>query len=159
MTQMALETNFRLTWLLSIENTLNECGLSFIWTYQTFYDANWLKRIVKITLEDQFTQTWFSSVEASAKTLNYRLFKESLKTEKYFDVLNDKDGFTFCKFRMVNHKLPIECGRWSNIPRKNRTCPLCENGDIGDEYHYLLKCNFFTTERNKYLDKIIHKPL
>lgn len=110
MTQMALETNFRLTWLISIENTLNECGLSFIWTYQTFHDANWLKRIVKITLEDQFTQTWFSSVEASAKTLNYRLFKESLKTEKYFDVLNDKDGFTFCKFRMVNHKLPIECG-------------------------------------------------
>jgi hypothetical protein len=31
-------------------------------------------------------------------------------------------------------------GRWKNIARENRICPLCNNGEIGDEFHYLFKC-------------------
>jgi len=27
-----------------------------------------------------------------------------------------------CKFRTVNHRLPIEEGRWLNIARNSRTC-------------------------------------
>ena len=43
-------------------------------------------------------------------------------------------------FRTWNAKLPIETGRWFNIPRENRICKLCKSKDIGDEFHYLLKC-------------------
>jgi hypothetical protein len=40
--------------------------------------------------------------------LSYRLFKSDFRFEKYLDVLNDKNRFTFCRFRTSNHRLPIE---------------------------------------------------
>ena len=45
-----------------------------------------------------------------------------------------------CKFRLSNHILPIEKLRYSNIKRDERLCPICNIKEIGDEYHYLLKC-------------------
>jgi hypothetical protein len=45
----------------------------------------------------------------------------------YFNILENKDIFTFCKFRTTNTKLPIETGRWNNIARENRKCQLLSN--------------------------------
>jgi hypothetical protein len=72
--------------------------------------------------------------------LNYRIHKDNLVFENYLNILNDKDILTLSKFRTTNHKLPFENGRWKNIARENRICPLCNNGEIGDEFHYLFKC-------------------
>jgi hypothetical protein len=47
---------------------------------------------------------------------------------------------TLCKFRTTNHKLPIEHGRWNNIPHENRKCNLCNLEEIGDEFHYISNC-------------------
>lgn len=46
----------------------------------------------------------------------------------------------YCKFRTSNVKLPIETGRWLNIPKDNIICKLCDCNKIGDEFHYLFKC-------------------
>jgi hypothetical protein len=42
--------------------------------------------------------------------------------------------FTFCRFRLNtnNHKLPVDHGRWNNIPRELRIRNLC-NTDLRDE--------------------------
>jgi hypothetical protein len=83
--------------------------------------------------------------------LSYRLFKSEYRFEKYLDVLNDKNGFTLCRFRTSNHRLPIEVGRWANVERHNR---LCQSREIGDEFHYVLQYPNFTSERKKYNSKI-----
>ena len=83
-----------------------------------FLNDAWLKEIVKISLQDQFKQIWLEHVQNNSKTLNYRLFKDKLEFENYFDILENRDLFTFCHFRTVNHKLPIEYGRWNNIQRE-----------------------------------------
>ena len=57
--------------------------------------------------------------------------------------LDDNCLFEFCKFRTLNHKLPIEYGRWHNITRNMRFCNLCNQNEIGDECHYMLECNIF----------------
>ena len=44
-----------------------------------------------------------------------------------------------CKFRISNHKLEIEQGRYKNISADKRTCKLSNNG-VEDEIHFLLKC-------------------
>ena len=62
---------------------------------------------------------------------------------------------TFCRFRLNNHKLPIEYGRWNNIPRELRICNLCNTADLGDEFHYLLKCDYFSEKRKTYIDNKI----
>ena len=45
------------------------------------------------------------------------------------------------KMRIYCHFLPTESGRYEKIPRAERLCPLCNRSEIGDEFHYLLKCN------------------
>ena len=42
-----------------------------------------------------------------------------------------------------NHRLPVETERWDDIPLNERNCNVCTTSDIGDEYHYLLTCDFF----------------
>jgi hypothetical protein len=60
--------------------------------------------------------------------------------------------FRITKFRTSNLHLPIETGRWYNIPRAERICHLCKE-TIGDEYHFLLVCKNenIITLRNQYL--------
>lgn len=57
---------------------------------------------------------------------------------------------TLFRFRTSNHKLPIETGRWNNVPRNQRFCNLCKN-NIGDEYHYIMICPELKEYRKAYL--------
>jgi hypothetical protein len=41
--------------------------------------------------------------------------------QQLFNILKDKDLTTVYRFRTTNHKLPTECGRWCNLPRKDRS--------------------------------------
>ena len=56
-----------------------------------------------------------------------------------------------CRFRTTNNKLPVETGRWQNIPRENRKCILCNRSQIGDEYHYIFECIYFNQKRKQSL--------
>ena len=40
-----------------------------------------------------------------------------------------------------------------NIPRELIICNLCNTADLGDEIHYLLKCNYFSEKRKTCFDK------
>jgi hypothetical protein len=42
--------------------------------------------------------------------------------EVYFDILDNKNVVELCRFRIANHKLPIEIGRWNNTNRNKRIC-------------------------------------
>ena len=55
------------------------------------------------------------------------------------------------KYRTGNHRLPVETGRWDDIPLNERICKICTKDDIGDEYHYLFTCDFFKSDRKLYL--------
>lgn len=151
--------NFKSDWLESIKNIFNECGMPYIWRNQNFMSSTWLKLTIKTCLQDQYKQTWHANVQNSPVTLNYRIFKESFELEKYFDILDKKDMYTLCKFRMLNHKLPIETGRWNNIQREDRKCNLCDLNDLGDEFHYLFKCKQIDNKRKECIDKkFSHRP-
>ena len=93
----------------------------------------------------------------SPKCLNYRLFKTTFILEKYITELSLKSAITLAKFRTTNHKLPIEKGRWENIERNQRTCNLCNRNALGDEYHFLLECEFFNAQRKLIIPKYYWK--
>ena len=63
-----------------------------------------------------------------------------------------KIGLLFYRFRTSNYWLPIEVGRWTNVERHNRLCQSCE---IGEEFHYVLQCPNFVTERKIIIPKIL----
>ena len=63
------------------------------------------------------------------------------ENESYLDLIkNVKTRVAVTKMRISCHLLPIESGRYKKIPRVERLCPLCNRSEIGDEFHYLLKC-------------------
>ena len=48
--------------------------------------------------------------------------------------------FTRAQFRISNHKLEIENGRYKNITRDKRFLEYCDSNEIEDVYHFVLKC-------------------
>jgi hypothetical protein len=67
---------------------------------------------------DNYFETWHANIDTDSKTLNNNLFKNKFEFENYFNIRDDRDIFTCCRFRLNNHKLPVEYGRWNNIPRE-----------------------------------------
>ena len=67
------EASGKFKWIEYIKNTLNNCGLSNIWHCQYQVNPEWLRQKFKLTLTDQFKQSWYALVENSPKALNYRI--------------------------------------------------------------------------------------
>ena len=53
----------------------------------------------------------------------------------------------FTRFRLGSHRLKVETGRWSRIPRERRLC-LC--GQVQDEMHTLLDCPLLNDLRREF---------
>ena len=146
--------NISAPWVKFAKDILDNCGLSNVWTFQNInFNTEWVIAYVKLRLRDHFLQEWNSNLENSPKALNYRLYKQIFEFENYFNILENKDIFTFCKFRTTNTKLPIETGRWNNIARENRKCQLCQENQIGDEFHYIMRWSYFHDKRESCIEK------
>ena len=57
----------------------------------------------------------------------------------------------------VNHKLPIEYGRFWSSERDDRVCELCLSDRLGDEFHYLFACSYFVDQQKAYIPKDLLK--
>ena len=110
------------------------------------------KKIIYLRLEDISLQNIIGMCSHSNKGSNYMILKDRWNQEQYLSILDDKYALDIFKFRTTNHRLPVETGRFYNIPYKDRICTQCHR-DIGDEFHYLLKCPAFDKDRKKFLLK------
>ena len=147
--------SYRSKWLCKIKSILDNCGFSDLWLDQlrTVPNADWIKMTVKRRLCDQFVQGWSQEIFTSPKCLNYRVFKRSFEFEKYLVDLPQRLRIPLCKFRLGNHKLPIEVGRYIGIPRAERLCVFCNANAIGHEYHLLLECSAIDDIRRKHIPR------
>ena len=59
----------------------------------------------------------------------------------------------YTKFRLSNHNLMIEKGRYMGIKSKERVCPFCTYG-VEDEIHFLLDCYLYSAIRDTFLRKV-----
>ena len=144
-------------WLKFIKNILDDCGMSNVWQNQTVFSSLWISKCIEQKLKDQFIQFWYSEMFKSPKALCYRLFKTYFYFEIYISELSPYYMYILCKFRCGSHRLPVETGRWRNLPRSERVCSLCDSMDIGDEYHYIMTCSYFINERINLLPPFCHE--
>ena len=145
-------------WLRSVKNILDNCGLSYVFLNPSVCSTPWLISMVENIYKAQFLQTWRSNVNSSPKGLYYKYIKSYPKLEKYL-LLQKSIYYPILKLITTNHKLPIETGRWLNIPREDRKCPLCNSNTLGDEFHYLFKCKVFCETRQQFLnEKYLYSP-
>jgi hypothetical protein len=113
-----------------------------------------MTHIVKKTLEN------LSSFNETSKLYICSKIKSELKLENYLLFFsNFKMRQLFTKFRVSDHNLEIESGRYKNITREERKCKNCNLNEIGDEYHFFLKFTANHSLRNNLFNKIIlNKP-
>ena len=119
-----------------VESILNRAGLGYIFINQVGYcDKTYLNQI----LTDQFVSSWYNDIENSSRGQFYGSFKKDFGLENYLVRLNEKTRIWMTKLRASNLRIPIETGRWYNIPKDERVCTLCGQS-IGDEFHLLFVC-------------------
>ena len=69
--------------------------------------------------------------------------------------------FLLISFHTV-HGVHFRHRRSLGIPRDERICTICDSGEVGDEFNYLLICSDENVKRNrtKYVDKYYtHHPI
>jgi len=146
-------------WVLYVKHVLNKCGLYNCWIMQRMHitSVRAFTEVVDKKLLDVYESNWKDSVHNNRKCLNYRMFKRTLCFENYLVELPTPLRIAFTRFRLSNHNLPIEKGRYENVVRQERKCRYCKV--IGDEYHYLFECYLFRDDRRLFLSKGYQKKV
>ncbi len=137
-------------WILKIKNILDSMGMSDLWSMESL-NRSWFKQAVNLRTSDISKQNWCAEVNESGSCVNYKIFKEELMFENYLINLDVGERMALTKFRCANNRLPITTGRYTNIPRYQRYCNICNLQKIGDEFHYLFECTAFIDERKRYI--------
>ena len=116
--------------------TLNDCYVSniFYLNVVVIIVGLTLSKNVKLFLHDKFVMEWKLQI---FECINYRIYK------------TDCDSY----------KLPIEAGRFFGIIRSERICELCDKEELGDEFHYIISCNFFRPERHRFIPVPIYNNI
>ena len=146
------------SYLQFIRSSFDNLGLSYIFEKRTTSDDTMISiKLLKKRIKDIFIQTWLQEINQSPKSLFYKLIKTEFCFETYLDKLTINNRITLTKFRLSNHKLPVETGRWINIKRELRVCPLCNVNAFGDEFHYICECTVLNEERKLYIKQYYYK--
>ena len=115
---------FQHKWIHCIREILFSVGRIDLFNKANVENTNSLKAQISRALVDLHIQEWFSKIELSSKGKNYYLFKLDLNFEYYLINLSKKHYSSLLKFRLSNHRLPVETGCWENIPLDERKCNL-----------------------------------
>ena len=138
-------------WLLAVHNILDNLGLGYIHqnALQQNYSIESFKSLVKKRLTDQYQQSWKEEIDRNNICITYRLIKTEFCFEKYLINLYHLARRNLLKFRLSSHRLPIQHLRYTDIPRHDRLCTLCDMNELGDEFHYLFSCKHQEIFRNR----------
>ena len=83
----------------------------------------------------------------------FSILKRSKCKANYLCGRNLSQRSLFAKFRLSDHRLNIERGRYSNTPRHERMCAFCPN-HIENELHFLLHCSKYDKSRREFFNKL-----
>lgn len=117
-------------------------------------------RISKKDVTNYFLIEWKNNLNkhADGKLSSYTLCKTNFGCEKYLSIINNFElRRSLTRLRISAHSLEIEKGRYKGIPRHNRTCSRCSNGEVEDEIHFLFQCQALNDIRNKLLSCVEEK--
>jgi hypothetical protein len=149
---MKLLINSPKTWMNNINNLAIILNINL--------DEDISEPSIAFQLKSMFSTYWTNKCKddirqgvAKNKLRTFRKFKFIFTYEKYLDCsmpITHRKALT--KFRVSNHKLRIETGRYDGTPVELRLCTECKK--IEDEAHLLLNCKKFDQERQNLMSII-----
>ena len=97
-------------WIRKIKEILQRCGLFNIWVNQHNLrkdDSKAIRLLICTKINDQYEQTWHSSIPAHIRCSYYVLFKDSRKLELYLYKLRTSNRIYLSKFRCRSNYMPV----------------------------------------------------
>ena len=108
-------------------------------------------------MQQKYILYWQHTMQNSTKLKFLNTFKNDYTPSSYLGLTSKlSERKELVKFRIGNHKLRIETGRYDHIPRVNRLCPICASNQIEGESHFFIYCNKFSILGNKFYKKREH---
>ena len=150
--QTDLDAIYKRGWVTNLKKLLFSNGFGLVWITQGVGDEELFMKSVVLRLSNIAKQTWNSEIDSSPKLSTYREFKSLLNPEKYLYTVNNyfiQKQLT--KFRISNHKLMVEEGRYRGIDFADRRCIYCDMNCIENKCHFLLECPLYEEIRRKHL--------
>ena len=99
-------------------------------------------------------------LNSNRKLTFYKFFKTATKKSCFLDAIkNPLRRTAINKFRLGNHQLSIETGRYTipKTPENLRICSLCQLNEVEKESHVMLTCTFYDKLRSKFFNEVIVK--
>ena len=110
--------------------------------------------IYKQNLENSYENLYNDKIlnlQENSKLQLFKKIKKSYNFEPYLLSQNFEYRQLISKFRISDHCLLIETGRYRKIPRDLRLCTHCDVLD--DEFHFFFKCKINEQLRNEFLNE------
>ena len=80
---LSVDENVDSAWIQYLKTLMDDTGYSGILRNQDIPNSNWLILSIRLRLQDQFKQDWYSLIDHFPKALNYRTFKQNFEIESY----------------------------------------------------------------------------
>ena len=121
-----------------------------------FRSIDWLYRSIQLRLKDNFLQDWAHPNGSSLKDY-YLYIKTTFGLEEYLIKLPHSQRILIFHIRASLLGIPVTLGRYDKPSYDQRVCNICNSGDTGDEYHFLLECQPLHEIWNKHLREYFWK--
>ena len=110
---------------------------------------------IKQRIQDQYIQEELYKISQSNKLNFFQSLNFMNKRSYYVDIVHKRsERSILSKIRLSAHSLNIEKGRHLSTPESERTCKICNTGDVEDELHFLSICTKYSPERSQYKKKV-----
>ena len=97
-------------WIQKIKEILQRCGLFNIWVNQhsiRIEDSKAIRLLICTRINDQYEQTWHSSIPTHIRCSYYGLFKDNRKLEPYLYKLSTSNRQYLSSFRCRSNYMPV----------------------------------------------------
>ena len=139
-------------WIGSFESALPCLGLDAELVSESVINVN----LVSEKLCEQEAVEWKAVVEQKPKLRTYKRLQAECKPALHITSnLPKRQRSLIHRLRTGTLPIELEKGWYAGRAVGDRTCKVCENGDVEDEYHLLFECGTYTTNRIDWLDKLL----
>ena len=110
--------------------------------------------ICEQTLSRKYNYEWSIKCAEMPKLRTYITFKTNYETENYVKSCLSKQERSFmAQLRCGVLPLTVETGRYSGLRPEQRSCQICDSGEVENECLFILNCDKCTSERQVLYNK------
>ena len=141
-------------WSGDLETILNQIGMTENIFNGTEIDLDSAKEKLSVVSD----LDWQESIAYKPKLRTYTKYKDHIGTAEYLVInLTKLQRSLLAKLRSSTLQLSIEKGRYTKEELSKRVCAFCDEREIEDEIHFVVRCPRYQTYRDNFFTLYLQK--